>query len=189
MKNKGSAVVWIIIVIAIIIIAGGIYLYSQSKQSAVAPAQNQAATSTEVTSTTMAGWQTYASQGFSLQYPANTKIISMTDGEGIFFNIDPSSSYDSLQIIVSNQGHSNPYTQDPSAPQMSSVTIDGTVFNRQDFSAGYSGMHSPANVISYSTVRGNMVYQIVEKTHIPSENSLLDQVTDQMLSTFKFINQ
>jgi len=164
-------------------------LFLFTVETAILPTQNQVATSTEVTSTTMAGWQTYASQGFSIQYPANTKIISTTDGEGIFFNIDPSSSYDSLQIIVSNQGHSNPYTQDPSAPQMSSVTIDGTLFNRQDFSAGYSGMNSPANVISYSTVRGNMVYQIVEKTHIPSENSLLDQVTDQMLSTFKFTNQ
>lgn len=69
MKNqKGSAVIWIIIIIAILIIAGGIYFYSQPKQSATAD------------------WQTYTNSqyGFSFQYPATT-TLNFTDlpNEGI----------------------------------------------------------------------------------------------------------
>jgi len=73
MKNKGSAVAWVIIIIAIIVVGGGIYFYSQPKQSAVVPAQNQVATSTN-----MIGLQTYTNSqyGFSFQYPANYQVGS-----------------------------------------------------------------------------------------------------------------
>ena len=50
MKNqKGSAIVWVISIIALLVIAGGIYFYLQPKQKAIVPVQNQVATSTEAT--------------------------------------------------------------------------------------------------------------------------------------------
>ena len=63
-SQKGSALIWTVIIIAILVIACGIYFYSQPKQSA------------------MVGWQTYTNtqDGFSIKYPNNYFVIQSDNG-------------------------------------------------------------------------------------------------------------
>ena len=178
MKNKGSAIAWVIIIIAVLVIAGGIYFYSQPKQSSVVPTQNQVATSTATTSTNTTGWQTYTNSqyGFSLSIP--------TSWEAKGDRFDDLVSFNTITADISGESGSpnaKPYEIlfDPGSknyPVMNNIILGGISWSVTE------DRSDPSVLVIYTTMHGNNVYNFyVHKG---------DEVTEeQILSSFKFTNK
>ncbi len=197
-KNKGSALAWVIVVIAIVIIAGGIYFYSQPKQSAVAPRQNQSVTSTDMTI-----WKTYTNSqyGFSIQYPVGTGIdeTTISGGTSTSFVVSPTEKIDvnivSNPIIVHDLAWGD-ISQSPNCDdtadgaEVSDMTIDGVDFEGmylgKDLSAEYD---SSIDANEYCAIINGTAYKLIpeisEGTSTWTEVES-DPVLNDILSSFKF---
>ncbi len=212
MKNKGSAVVWVIIIIAILVIAGGIYFYSQPKESVVVPTQNQVATSTATTSTNTTGWQTYTDSqyGFSIEYPGSVQPQEgyAVSGKGVKFSFPSSDSNrvtKTLGILLATTSINNLGTafnppascKDFGPNATSSVAINGIVFMKGDTSYPATGQRITAT--EYCVIKGEVAYKLTPSIEYPTDDATYDGfnpafnvnndvILNQMIYTFKFTN-
>ncbi len=186
MKNqKGSAVVWIIIIIALVVILGGIYFYLQPKQSAITSVQNQVATSTIATPTNMPGWQTYTNSqyGFSFQYPTSWGAPMMSkNNDEIFFGQNGNANV----VVNVPVTKTLPNGQSETFEQAMASVYNANSYSKTQFAVGgiqSLGVSSPQVGDSvYVPLPNNQILEIDGDFNNP------EFIGKSIFSTFKFIS-
>jgi hypothetical protein len=114
MKNlqRGSSLVWLVIVLAVVIIGGSIYLYGSNDKSNGSNEQVSLATSTPQTS----GLSTYNNFGISFQYPSGWGIphesfFGTSNNESVTF--DALNASDTQPLMIDMTQDTNPQTGGP----------------------------------------------------------------------------
>ncbi len=199
MKNpqRSFIVSVLLIMIALLVIGGGVYIYKNKKTQAPLEANSETQQSNQNQSPEINGWQAYSSSkyGFSIQYPQGTKISDsdISGGRKVLF----STSEGTLMVEVVNQAWHNGALTSPancndfdSHAKVSEVNINGIHFVRGDVSIDFSGMNSASSATEYCVMHNGTAYKVIawimyghgEPVDV-NQNSTLNQ----MVASFKFV--
>jgi hypothetical protein len=213
MKNyqKGFVVPLLISIIAILIIGGGVYIYSNKKVENNTPVvvnSNLPAQSNQ-TSTTTSDWKTYTNTtyGYSIKYPADWKINEDTSPRNISWS-SPKTTAESVFIQVGVYPGLSDFPPGSTCPDQSgtgikSNTIGLVKINNQEFCKYIENIFD--GIPPFAST-GIIYYPLTEKYSIwlslrvdggkQTKDYYLSQsdityesgILDQMVSTFKFTN-
>ncbi len=190
MKNqKGSAVVWTIVVIAIFVIIGAIYFYSRNNSTAT-PIQ-----STSTNSNSSLDTYTDSENNFSIEYPSALYLQTSNFGtEGDDFSTDQSTDPSAEELVYASSGPetlSISESPDPAdvgncmvIPQRngtstaSTIQINGVPF--LTYGQGDAAMGQLESVTVYHTIRNNVCWMISKATRSEADDRLSSQeITEQ----------
>ncbi len=215
MKNsqKGFLVPLLLVIIAVLVIGGGIYIYNNKKAEApiVPNTQTQASDQTQQTNTQQitpvnsansqvdtSNWKTYTDtdHGFSIDYPSGTKIRNM-DGNGTYGVSLKTVSQGEVWAIVAygvlGRYQPNNCNDTADGADKTNTNINGVNFLTFYMSKDLSNANSGASATEYCAIRGQTAYKITTiVNYVPgTSNGLgLDKNTtlNKMVASFKLLN-
>jgi len=208
--KSGFAIPLIIAIIAILVIGGGIYYYSQKAEAPKSQEQNQNLVDNATTTGHTTGWKTYANSqyGFEFKYPETkpdaTKGVFFDKDEinlpiaeeGMHTNIDAKV----LNVTIKPQINNSACVGPNYYAQTSKIVINGVEFTKGTGGEGAAG-HGYAYA-DYTTSKNNtcitMAFTVssFNDLHIPEytggkpfvayDFSKEELLLNQIISTFKF---
>lgn len=178
-SQKGFITPWLIALVAILLIGGGVYLYVHNKQSNQPMAVNpttQATSTAQATNSQTADWKTYQNQqlGLSIKYPQQYAVeenttTSISDAEwtqmDLFTIYDPTKPSDKAGF---------PTVLNATLERQSSIFPAGKIYHTiDDFISGYYGSKSSAYEFISTNGGIRMAYDLSLSEYVFMKNDLI----------------